>query len=198
VPLTRYIRAMRAGVVLGLVAGLALSGCSSSAAQAPPRALPTPSASATPAASPTPSATATPRPTALATVPAAAQPATPQGAAAFVKFFYSQVNLAFTDGKADRIRQLSDPECGTCTAYTKSVERDASTIVGVTFDALQVEAAPVEDGIDYVTVFGRIPTRKYVKKGKTQVLPSSGAFHSTVALQRHGAYWLVRAIRAEK
>ncbi len=103
-PLARYIRTMRAGLVLSLVTGLALSGCSSSAAKAPPRAFSTPSASATPAASPTPSATATPTPTTLATVPAAARPATPQGAAAFVKFFCSQVNLAFTDGKADRIQ----------------------------------------------------------------------------------------------
>ncbi len=142
---------MRAGVVLGLVASLALSGCSSSAAQAPPRALPTPSASATPAAPPVPSATATPipTPTTLATVPAAAQPATPQGAAAFVKFFFQQVDRAFKLADSTVLLRWSASNCKTCANFAGAAVRLQKDETHLAEDAILVrsaEAAPVEAG----------------------------------------------------
>ncbi len=200
VPLARYIRAMRAGVVLGLVAGLALSGCSSSAAQAPPRALPTPSASATPVASPSPSATATPipTPTTLATVPAAAQPTTPQGAAAFVKFFFVELNVAFQSGETGQISRLSDPMCGVCSTYVTALKKDrllGKHIVGESFGSIQAEAAPAEGEITFVTVSGVTPRRRIFASGELTLLPSEGQFRRTVALIRVRYQWIVRAVR---
>ena len=197
-PLARYIRAMRVGVVLGLVAGLALSGCSSSAAQAPPRALPMSSASATPAASPTPSATATPTPTTLATVPLAARPATPQGAAAFVKFFFVELNVAFQSGETGQISRLSDPKCGVCNTYVTALKKDrlvGKHIMGESFGSIQAEAAPAEGNIAFVTVSGVTPGRRIVASGKVTLLPSAGQFRRTMALMRVRDHWIVRAIR---
>ncbi len=144
-------------------------------------------------AAPSPSVTPSP-----AAVPTSATAPSAQGAAAFVTFYYSELNSAFRSGRAAEIRRLSDPHCGVCNNYANSVEHDKSRIIGTTFAHLQVAAAPRQGDIVYVSVFGRIAGRGYLKDGKVQTLPPGGAFKNTVALQRHESYWLVRAIQVDR
>ena len=179
-----------------LLTCLAASGCSSFD-KGTPRVLPsltTPSHTA----APTPSASASAVPV---VVPSAAVPATPQGAAAFVRFFYGELNGAFQDGHDERIRALSDPACGTCNTLAGAVQAGrlaGRRILGVSFRPTAVEAAPESDGADFVTVLGMVPARRISEKGVVRLLSGGRPFAHTVALIRRGNAWLVRGIRYEK
>jgi hypothetical protein len=100
-----------AGVV-GLVAVVGvLAGCES---EATPPATTSPSASVT-SASPSPSASS-PSPTASPSVdiPAAAREKSDKGAEAFVRYFFDQVNLAWTKPQAGLVTALADSGCQFC------------------------------------------------------------------------------------
>jgi hypothetical protein len=88
-----------------------LSGCQSDAT---PPATTSPSPSAT-SASPSPSASS-PSPSASASVeiPAAARVKSEKGAEAFVRYFFDQVNLAWTTPRAGLIASLSSTSCEFC------------------------------------------------------------------------------------
>lgn len=92
-----------------LAASMLLAGCGGDAK-------PGPSSSSTAGSSPT---TTTPAPTNSATtdpnIPAAARAHTPAGAAAFVKYFYGQLNVAWGQPRAGLLAPLSLPDCKTCT-----------------------------------------------------------------------------------
>jgi len=138
------------------------------------------------------------RPTALATVPAAAHPATPQGAAAFVKFFFVELNVAFQSGETREVSRLSDPNCGVCNTYVMALKKDrlvGKHVMGESFSSIQAEAAPAEGSIAFVTVSGVTPERRIVVGDKITPLPSAGQFRRTIALMRVRDHWLVRAIR---
>ena len=179
-------------VLVGLTRVLA--GCSGSTSDQPKVLPPV----VTPSASPSVSSTVSAGPV---VVPSAAVPFTPQGAAAFVRFFYGELNAAFQDGHDERIRVFSDRACTTCANYANAVAAGASAgsrIVGTTFAGLQVEASPPRAGVATVTVIGIIPMRGLEEKGKSSTLAADGRFVHTLALQRHGDHWLVLAIRSEK
>jgi len=191
---------MRAGAVVGLVACLALSGCATSSPKPAPRAAPTPSTpSATSSATARPTVPAIPAPAPTpATIPTAGRPATARSAAAFVTFFFTQLNVAFQSGDAHVVEQLSDPECGVCNTYVTALMKDKAAgkhIVGESFAAISAEAAPPEGTIAYVTVSGTTPRRQLVVGAKVTNLPSTGVFHRTVAVLRKSDGWVVRAIR---
>ena len=179
-------------VLVGLT--LVLAGCSGSTSDQPKVLPPV----VTPSASPSVSSTVSAGPV---VVPSAAVPATPQGAAAFVRFFYGELNAAFQDGHDERIRRLSDRLCATCNNYADAVAagtRARSRIVGITFASLDVAAALPKNGSTLVTVVGSVPKRQENRNGVLSTLPAEGSFNDTVALQRHGSRWIVRAIRFEK
>lgn len=172
---------------------LAAGGCSGTGS-AKPTVLP-----------PVPSATVvvTPTPTAVVpvVVPSAAVPATPQGAAAFVRFFYGELNGAFQDGHDERIRALSDPACGTCNILASAVQEGrlaGRRILGVSFRPTAVEAAPESGGADFVTVLGTVPARRISEKGVIRSLSGGRPFAHTVSLIRRGDAWLVRGVRYDK
>lgn len=108
-------------VVLGVVAAVVLGGCTDGADPAP---TPTPSVtSASPSATLSPSASASASPSATAsgpTIPAAARAQTPAGAEAFVRFFFDQVNLAWTKPEPGAIAAVSSTDCKFC-ATTESL-----------------------------------------------------------------------------
>ena len=173
---------------------LAVAGCSGSGSDQPKVLPPVPSA--TVAVSPTPTATAAP-----VVVPSAAVPATPQGAAAFVRFFYGELNAAFQDGQGRRIRALSNPICAACNKFASDIDLGAGhgkKIIGTTFDALKIEASAQKNNFSSVTVLGTVPTRQRVVNGVITVLPASGPFQTTVTLQRRQGHWLVVEIRLER
>ncbi len=116
-------------VVMGLagllVAAGVLAGCDSEAAtpdtSSPSRSVasasPSPSAS-----SPSPSASASPS----VAIPAAARVKSDQGAEAFVRYFFDQVNVAWTKPQMGLVPPLADSGCQFCL----KTEADATALVG--------------------------------------------------------------------
>ena len=101
-----------------------LSGCGGDAK-------PGPSSSSTSAASPTTSSPATSSPatsspTTDPNIPSAARAHTPAGAEAFVRYFYSQLNVAWSKPQAGLISGLSVATCKTCAALEGSAVELAS------------------------------------------------------------------------
>ena len=178
-------------MVVALV--LAVAGCSGPGSDKPKVLPPVPSATVVASASPTVS-------TAPVVVPSAAVPATPQGAAAFVRFFYGELNGAFQDGHDERIRVLSDPTCGTCNVLADAVQsgrRADQKVIGLSFLAQSVEAATVQHGAILVTVLGLVPKRRFSDHGTVTMLPGAGRFIHSVTLTRKNASWQVRGIKYE-
>lgn len=176
---------LRTANLLVAVLGLLASGCSGGDAK--PTTLPSLSA--------TPSVTASP-----ATVPTAAKAQTPQGADAFVRFFFKQLNVAFSSSEPSIIGAYSNGECTTCDTYEKAVaaaRNDGHFLRGDSFVVSEVAAAPLQSLGTLVEVFGAIPARQLVDgNGKfLQTLTADGDFHFTVAVKRTSDGWLVSGIR---
>ncbi len=107
-------------VVAALVLGsLVLAGCGGDAT-------PDASSSLTSTASPTTTAPPTASPTTDPNIPAAARAHTPAGAEAFVRYFYSQLNIAWGKPQAGLISGLSAMTCKTCAALEGSAVELAS------------------------------------------------------------------------
>jgi hypothetical protein len=62
----------------------------------------------------------------LARIPAAARPETMEGAAAFVEFYFEQVNLAFRTANAEALTGLTGGTCQLCVSMTQGVSDIAS------------------------------------------------------------------------
>jgi hypothetical protein len=114
-----------------LGAGLLLTGCSGEAADTPGATLP-----------PATAAPTVPRSSAPPGVPAEAQAPTPDGVAAFARYYISEQSAAYETLDPERIRRLSAPGCEACEAFAGSVEaiRDAG---GRISDSYRVEILDV-------------------------------------------------------
>jgi predicted lipid-binding transport protein (Tim44 family) len=127
VHLNPKIKTPAALLVAPLAVSMLLAGCGAGSK-------PAASGSSTTASSRTPSAapkTTSAAPTATAShatdpnIPAAAQAHTPAGAEAFVRYFYSQLNTAWSRPQAGLISRLSEASCKTCS----NLEREAAKSV---------------------------------------------------------------------
>jgi hypothetical protein len=133
-------------------------------------------------------------------VPSDATVHTAQGAEAFVRFYFEQLNLAFSTSDPEIVRALSHPECGTCSNYAKALAANRNEVIqGKSFAVTSAAAAPLQREGTFVEVFGRIPARRLVDRtGKVlRALPDGGAFHFSVAALRTASGWTVRAIKIE-
>ena len=141
---------MRTGRVLtlaGLALALVVTGCSEPDVGAGPTPLATPTAGSTstsPSASPTspPSSTTTP-PTASSSIPAAARAHTNAGAEAFVRYYLSQVNLAWTGPDPSKLEGLASPSCKSCANF-------AMTARSLQNDGLRYDGAPLRMGLSII------------------------------------------------
>ncbi len=134
-----------AAVAVGL---MVVSGCSGGSDPGP---------STLPTLSPTPSATVT-----VAPVPPAATALTPQGADAFVRYFFDQMNIAFRTSNASLIDALSTPACITCNNYERALtaaDKAGHFLSGPTFAVTAVAAASPNGKGTTVDVVGKIPAR---------------------------------------
>ena len=170
------------------VVGVLLSGCSGDSGDDP---------TTLPSLSATPFATASPVP-----IPPAAREKTPQGADAFVRFFFKQLNLAFSASDASLLTGLSNDECMACTNYEKAMvaARDNDHyLVGDSFTVSDAAAAPLQELGTRVEVIGSLPERKLVDgRGRPlSTYPARGRFHFTVTVKWNTGGWLVSAIAGE-
>lgn len=190
----RNVRSRWVPVVVA--ACLAASGCSG-AKKGSPRVLPsltTPSHTT----GPTPLTSTTPAKPIV--VPSPARPATPQGAAAFIKFYLGQVSAAYATADPGLLAGLSDVECATCARYAdsaRSLRLDGKHIVGQSVVVISVEAPAVNGGYVAADVFFDVPSRA-VSDGSGHILERLGPrprAHQTFFIHRRGESWSVRAVK---
>jgi hypothetical protein len=168
------------------VALLALlaAGCSSGTGDKP-SALPTLSSAAP---------TATPAP-----IPSAAQAPTAQGADAFVRFYFQQLNVAFSTADSGIIRAFSDPSCGTCKNYIEALDATPETVIrGESFHVLDVAVPPIEKVGTVVDVYITQPARMLVDRAGKVITkyPAKGQQHLLVNVIRSVGGWRVRGIKS--
>lgn len=155
---------------LVLAGAVALGGCSGEEAPDPSPSV----SSGSSTASASPSASVTPSPTVTESgpaIPAAAREQTEAGAEAFVRFFFDELNTAWTEPQAGLIESLSDPTCEFCT----NTEATATRLVA---DRHRYSTKPVE--VTAVDQFVGAPTgQQYVAvtlvQRRSDVVDADGA-----------------------
>ncbi len=180
----------RASLLLATLVGVLVTGCSSGPDK--PATLPplTPT--------PTPSATAVP-----ADVPSPARVHDAFGAAAFVRFYYAQLNRAWSLPNDQLLVPLSDPECGTCKTYREAATTLMTASQRIRGDSIRIisaEAPPEENGVIAVDVIFDQLQRDVVNKADDvlQALPPDTGIHETVFVRRVPSGWVVRAVKEVK
>lgn len=173
---------IRAGLVALCL--LAVVACSS---EEEPEPLPPVAA---PSASPTPPA-----------IPSEAVPDTPQGAAAFARFYLELLNQAFAEGDATTVRALSDPGCGTCMNLIGAIEEKPSLgerVEGGDYEVVFAEAPPVEAGDVIVDVrYSLTEVRVYGPDGALlRSTPAQTNIDSQIRLLRGADAWFVAGFRS--
>ena len=126
-----------------LAATILLAACGGDAKPGTPSSSSTTSSPTTTAPAPTTSAspTTTSRPTTDPNIPAAARAHTPAGAAAFVKYFHDQLNVAWGQPRAGLLAALSLPGCKTCTALEGSAAKNVRTHQRMSGDSVRIDSA---------------------------------------------------------
>jgi len=145
-----------------------------------------------------PSLRATPSGSSVApSIPPQATANTSQALDAFVRFYFQQLNVAFSTSDASLIRAFSDPACVTCNNYARALDSDPDELIrGDSFSLLDVAAPPLGSGTTLVEVLGTVPPRAVVKRNGTLIrsLPSGGQFHYSVTVMRDDKAWRIFSI----
>lgn len=171
-------------VVVAVCAAVALAACSADADPRPLPPLPSP-------ASPSP-ATALP-------VPPEATPETPQGAAAFARYYLELMNEAFASGDSSAVMAVSAAECEGCQNLIGAIERGdepGETVTGGDYEVVFAEAPPVENG-DVVVELRYALSEVEVRKadGTVEKIPAEPAVDAQMRLLRKGGGWVVQGFR---
>jgi hypothetical protein len=164
--------------------GVLLTSCSGGSSK--PQVLPT--LTATPSATP-----------AAVEIPAAATPPTAQGADAFVRFFFKQLNHGFEASDPEAIKSLSGAACSSCNNFIATLAASRAKgefLRGDSFSVAEVAAPPLEGDGTVVDISGEIPPRDRVDANGRVLrhLDAAGPFHLTVEIARAGNGWVVKAM----
>ena len=172
------------GALTALCVAAALAGCSD---DPEPRTLP-PLASASPSPSVVP-------------MPSEAAAETPEGAAAFARYYFDVVvNAGFATGDAALLRSVSHPDCDGCNNLIQAVEEEVAPgerIEGGIFEVVFSEAPPVEAGDVIVDLrYGVSELRVLDSDGKVlRRTPADLGIDAQLRLVRQGRGWIVRGFR---
>lgn len=178
------------GTVGALAVAVALTGCTSD--EPPPTTLP-PLSSASPSTSPSPSR-------AESSVPPAARKMTPEGAAAFARFFVESIGLAYQAAEPSVISDLSAEGCGGCETLIKAVAElraEGERRVGGTYEVLAAVTPALEAGDAIVDVRYRRPAAEIVNADGVVTAsagPTSPVDAQVRVVWREGA-WVVQGYR---
>ncbi len=180
--------------VSALAVAAVLAGCSGDPEPAPTALPPLPSASPRPSAS-LPSASPVP-------LPSEAKAATPQGAAAFARYFYATLNAAYDSLDNRQLLTLVDPGCKTCANYVRDIaaaHRKGDRFKGGGFKVRFAEAPSLSGNLVVVLVTYDMPTLTlYNREGAVQLrVPSRTNLQTGVQLQRHAGNWHVVRVVAQ-
>lgn len=136
-------------------------------------------------------------------LPSAAAAATPQGAAAFARYYLALMNQAFRNGDAAAVRRLSDPGCGGCSNLIGAIEQPppaGETVAGGEYEVQFAEAPPVENG-DVIVELRYSLSELRVLGTDGQLLETKPAVRDVDAqmrLLRRGDSWIVAGFRDVK
>lgn len=178
----------RGSAAAGLLALALTAACSSEAEE--PQALPSvsPVASASPSAAP-------------AVVPPSAQAETPQGAAAFARFWFETLNAAARTGDTTELRAISRPDCETCGAFAKSIEdlyRPGGRIEGGVFTVVAAEAPALPPGTSsarVTVIYDVSPTKQLGANGEVlRTTPALKGIDGDMGLSRIEGEWRVATL----
>jgi predicted lipid-binding transport protein (Tim44 family) len=164
-----------------------LAGCSSEREQ--PRTLPPVSAAPSPSASE------------AAPVPSAAQAETPEGASAFARFFYAEVQRAFAAKDPEIVRRLSAPGCKACDRFITSLTNlrdEGGRVTDVLYDIKAAEAPATDGQTARVTVIYDSPAiQGFDAQGNVvREEPAVTGFEEQLDLVRGAGGWLVQEVTA--
>jgi hypothetical protein len=161
---------------------VALAGCSS---DPEPQPLP-------------PIGTSSPSPVALP-LPSEAAAETPEGAAAFARYWMQVLETALAKGDATQLRRLSDEGCGGCNNLIGAVEggEPGETIRGAELVVQFTEAPPVENGETIVTLrYTRQAGELVAADGSTATpIAPEGPIDAEMRVRRAGTSWIVLGFR---
>lgn len=165
-----------------LAAGVLLVGCSSDAE--PDSLPPVPSAQSSPVVLP---------------LPTEAAAETPQGAAAFARYYMEVLANALASGDSAQLRGLSDPGCGGCTNFIGAVE---ARMPGERIEDAQIvvefaEAPPLQERETIVSLrYTRLAGVLLGASGDVVAsIAPEAAIDAEMRLQRVGVRWLVLGFR---
>lgn len=171
-------------VVLVPVLGLLLAGCSGGEADPQPSSLPP--------------VTASPSPTVAALeVPPSAQAATPQGAAAFVSYYYEELGRAFASLDTTRLRQLSASSCTSCEGLADAIDRERASGRRYAGGEITVRTAEaIQDDPSHASVTLVYDRAELVATGAGASSPRPGKQGITldVGVVRSGTTWKIEKI----
>ena len=179
-----------------LAAFMVLAGCGG----AQPDASSTRTASA-PTTTP-PATTSTPTtasPTTDPGIPAAARANTPEGAAAFVRYFFDQVNIAWTVPKPGVLLQLCKASSKSCKSFEDmavQLQAAGNRYDGLPVTAQSVVALDTPGGLQSILFKGRQEKRNVVDStGRVVSTDQQMAVSFEVALERTPSGWTVLTIK---
>ncbi len=171
---------------------LLAAGCNGGADNQP-SPTPTPTVSS-PTASPSDSGS--PSPSASVSIPAEAMAQTPEGAVAFVKFFFDEVNRAYLEPNGGILPGLGDPDCRSCASlqanaeeYVANNQRYSSSALSVS-DPRAADGAPI--GQQFVTLtLNQLAANVVDGSGATVSTKEAKSVERRVLLTWRGDRWLV-------
>lgn len=138
----------------------------------------------------------TPSPVTTTAVPNAAEAETPQGAAAFVRFWYAEITRAWSLRDASIVERLSAPGCLVCQRYIDSMKGTLARgerVSPVLFNLSLVEAQGLTGKTTRVSViYSHPPVRRFDSSGRQlTVSKARQGVQETRDLVRNGRSWLV-------
>lgn len=151
-----------------------------------------PSLSAAPSSSPSPS----PSPT-----PSAISAATPEGASAFARHWYAEVQAAFATRDPERLRALSAPGCRACDQFVRSVTRlrdENERVDDYRIEVIAAEAPALADQstVEVTVVYNTNGATRYDAGGNViRRDPAREFVEQILVLTRAGASWKVAEVR---
>lgn len=157
-----------------------------------------PGPSTLPSLSATPSVTPSAAPV---DIPVAARAMTPAGAAAFVRFYYDQLNRAYKELDGSTVESLSDPTCKTCANYVGDIaaaKRDGTRFQGGGFIVKVAEAAGDQRDPVVVDVVYDSPPLQIVDQGGKVITSKPARLSQRIQFQvgrSAGGWKALRVIR---
>jgi hypothetical protein len=174
---------------------LLAAGCNGGADNQP-SPTPTPTVSS-PTASPSDSGS--PSPSASVSIPAEAMAQTPEGAVAFVRFYYDQLNAAWAAPNSSSLEGLADPTCGTCSnnrEHAKELLTAGERVKGDSVTLISASPAPgAPEGQEFVDVeLHQLPAEIVAADGSVvrTVNDRKGMLRAVVIWRNDG--WLIYGI----